>query len=260
MRKNLWSLGFLLAFLLLFTGCRWFAGNPLFPTAKFVIYSNILREDGSEVATNSLGILSVKDIENVSEIETSTSLITTTRIYDIQVEGFQYRIVEIRDPDNGELIDIRAIPYPLDHQQTGTSVTTEEITQMITADSTITRINMFYARSARFNFTPINNVGAMIVWADIEYRDHGGNRIDALNRFRYMYLLIPGTANVEALTGGTAVSYVLEIFDRTVENYFLTHRIRHGQAIITFYGTDNAGNPVSYKSAVNISAFPTITM
>ena len=67
--------------LVLLTGCRWFADNPMFPTGKFEVSYKVMKEDGKKHGI--LGVVSVTDIISIAEggtINSAASITTDTDI------------------------------------------------------------------------------------------------------------------------------------------------------------------------------------
>ncbi|MEN3202699.1 MAG: hypothetical protein ABDK87_03065 [Atribacterota bacterium] len=190
--------------LFLSSGCQWFADNPMFPRAKVDITFQVLSENGGEVLTNQLGILSVTKVDQ-SNSESSSTEVTVS-------------------------------------QEASTEITYSSGNTVATS-TTIT-----FARSARFTFNPRNAVGGRIEKCTIEYYDDKGNLIPALKRFLAIFVDIPADISKSA-------TIVLEIFNKRVEDYYLSHSIIAGYAVVKFEGRDYAGHPITFKTSVPISVY-----
>ncbi len=206
--------------LVFFSGCRWFADNPMFPTAKLSIEMEILDEDGSPIETGSVGVISRTTLEFQSSTSSSFTQASSQAVTTSTQEGTEE-----------ESTESQAISY------TDTSLTNQEI-------------SITFARSVKFTFYPLNKVGAEITRCRIYYYDAQGNLIPSLERSFLVYILVPPLQD----EGSEGVSWTVEIFSSDVENYLFSHNITTGQALLVFEGEDNAGHEVSYRASVNISA------
>jgi len=252
----IYILFFLLIGLFLLTGCRWFAGNPMFPTGKFEVSYKVLKEDGEEATNGILGVVSVTDITSESNASSSSTVSTEITDSDIHQEGEKYVIV----------YDNEGVPYvvllPLLHEQTGGGYETIATTELASSESYLATIAVNFARVVEFSFSPINNVGAEIQDCEVVYTDNKGIAINNLKKSLSVYLYIPpfslNVENNEETDEGTMTglsrTLKLEIFDQSTQDYYINHNIPFGQAIITFNGLDGAGHPIALKKAISINA------
>ena len=234
--------------LVLLTGCRWFADNPMFPTGKFEVSYRVMDERGDEAPTGILGVVSVTDITSESNSSTSTTANTIITESDIHQEGEKYVIV----------YDNQGVPYvvllPLLHEQTGGGYETIVTTELASSESYLATIAVNFARVVEFSFSPINNVGAEIQDCEVVYTDNKGMPIDSLRKNLSVYLYLPPFGSSEELEKDASRTLKLEIFDQSTQDYYINHNIPFGQAIITFNGLDGAGHPIALKKAISINA------
>lgn len=244
----IYILFFLLIGLFLLTGCRWFAGNPMFPTGKFEVSYKVLKEDGEEATNGILGVVSVTDITSESNASSSSTVSTEITDSDIHQEGEKYVIV----------YDNEGVPYvvllPLLHEQTGGGYEAIVTNEIASSESYLATIAVNFARVVEFTFTPINNVGAEIQDCEVVYTDNKGIPIDSLRKNLSVYLYLPPFGSSEEPEKDTSRTLKLEIFDQSTQDYYINHDIPFGQAIITFNGIDGAGHPIAIKKAVSINA------
>ena len=234
--------------LVLLTGCRWFADNPMFPTGKFEVSYKVLKEDGEEATNGILGVVSVTDITSESNASSSSTVSTEITESDIHQEGEKYVIV----------YDNQGVPYvvllPLLHEQTGGGYETIVTTELASSESYLATIAVNFARVVEFSFSPINNVGAEIQDCEVVYTDNKGMPIDGLRKNLSVYLYLPPFGSSEELEKDASRTLKLEIFDQSTQDYYINHNIPFGQAIITFNGLDGAGHPIALKKAISINA------
>jgi hypothetical protein len=234
--------------LVLLTGCRWFADNPMFPTGKFEVSYKVLKEDGEEATNGILGVVSVTDITSESNASSSSTVSTEITESDIHQEGEKYVIV----------YDNQGVPYvvllPLLHEQTGGGYETIATTELASSESYLATIAVNFARVVEFSFSPINNVGAEIQDCEVVYTDNKGMPIDSLRKNLSVYLYLPPFGSSEELEKDASRTLKLEIFDQSTQDYYINHNIPFGQAIITFNGLDGAGHPIALKKAISINA------
>ena len=234
--------------LVLLTGCRWFADNPMFPTGKFEVSYKVLKEDGEEATNGILGVVSVTDITSESNASSSSTVSTEITESDIHQEGEKYVIV----------YDNQGVPYvvllPLLHEQTGGGYETIVTTELASSESYLATIAVNFARVVEFSFSPINNVGAEIQDCEVVYTDNKGIPIDSLRKNLSVYLYLPPFGSSEELEKDASRTLKLEIFDQSTQDYYINHNIPFGQAIITFNGLDGAGHPIALKKAISINA------
>ncbi|WP_367354351.1 hypothetical protein [Atribacter sp.] len=234
--------------LVLLTGCRWFADNPMFPTGKFEVSYKVLKEDGEEATNGILGVVSVTDITSESNASSSSTVSTEITESDIHQEGEKYVIV----------YDNQGVPYvvllPLLHEQTGGGYETIVTTELASSESYLATIAVNFARVVEFSFSPINNVGAEIQDCEVVYTDNKGMPIDSLRKNLSVYLYLPPFGSSEELEKDASRTLKLEIFDQSTQDYYINHNIPFGQAIITFNGLDGAGHPIALKKAISINA------
>jgi hypothetical protein len=234
--------------LVLLTGCRWFADNPMFPTGKFEVSYKVLKEDGEEATNGILGVVSVTDITSESNASSSSTVSTEITESDIHQEGEKYVIV----------YDNQGVPYvvllPLLHEQTGGGYETIATTELASSESYLATIAVNFARVVEFSFSPINNVGAEIQDCEVVYTDNKGMPIDSLRKNLSVYLYLPPFGISEELEKDASRTLKLEIFDQSTQDYYINHNIPFGQAIITFNGLDGAGHPIALKKAISINA------
>jgi hypothetical protein len=244
----IYILFFLLIGLFLLTGCRWFAGNPMFPTGKFEVSYKVLKEDGEEATNGILGVVSVTDITSESNASSSSTVSTEITDSDIHQEGEKYVIV----------YDNEGVPYvvllPLLHEQTGGGYEAIVTNEIASSESYLATIAVNFARVVEFTFTPINNVGAEIQDCEVVYTDNKGIPIDSLRKNLSVYLYLPPFGSSEEPEKDTSRTLKLEIFDQSTQDYYINHDIPFGQAIITFNGIDGAGHPIAIKKAISINA------
>jgi len=219
MKKTLFPVVMVLCLVFL-SGCRWFADNPMFPTAKLRIEMEILDESGSSISTGSVGIISRTSIE--SQSATSSSFIQSSS---------QETTTSTQEGTTEESSESQSATY------TDTSSVTQEV-------------SVIFARSVQFTFYPLNKVGAEITRCLVYYYDAQGNHIPSLERYFFVYILVPPLED----EGSEGVSWTVEIFSNEVQDYFSSHGITVGQALLVFEGEDSAGHAVSYRTSVNISA------
>ena len=234
--------------LVLLTGCRWFADNPMFPTGKFEVSYKVMKEDGEEATNGILGVVSVTDITSESNASSSSTVSTEITESDIHQEGEKYVIV----------YDNQGVPYvvllPLLHEQTGGGYETIVTTELASSESYLATIAVNFARVVEFSFSPINNVGAEIQDCEVVYTDNKGMPIDSLRKNLSVYLYLPPFGSSEELEKDASRTLKLEIFDQSTQDYYINHNIPFGQAIITFNGLDGAGHPIALKKAISINA------
>jgi hypothetical protein len=234
--------------LVLLTGCRWFADNPMFPTGKFEVSYKVLKEDGEEATNGILGVVSVTDITSESNASSSSTVSTEITESDIHQEGEKYVIV----------YDNQGVPYvvllPLLHEQTGGGYETIATTELASSESYLATIAVNFARVVEFSFSPINNVGAEIQDCEVVYTDNKGMPIDSLRKNLSVYLYLPPFGSSEELEKDASRTLKLEIFDQSTQDYYINHNIPFGQAIITFNGLDGAGHSIALKKAISINA------
>ena len=244
----IYILFFLLIGLFLLTGCRWFAGNPMFPTGKFEVSYKVLKEDGEEATNGILGVVAVTDITSESNASSSSTVSTEITDSDIHQEGEKYVIV----------YDNEGVPYvvllPLLHEQTGGGYEAIVTNEIASSESYLATIAVNFARVVEFTFTPINNVGAEIQDCEVVYTDNKGIPIDSLRKNMSVYLYLPPFGSSEEPEKDTSRTLKLEIFDQSTQDYYINHDIPFGQAIITFNGIDGAGHPIAIKKAISINA------
>jgi len=244
----IYILFFLLIGLFLLTGCRWFAGNPMFPTGKFEVSYKVLKEDGEEATNGILGVVAVTDITSESNASSSSTVSTEITDSDIHQEGEKYVIV----------YDNEGVPYvvllPLLHEQTGGGYEAIVTNEIASSESYLATIAVNFARVVEFTFTPINNVGAEIQDCEVVYTDNKGIPIDSLRKNLSVYLYLPPFGSSEEPEKDTSRTLKLEIFDQSTQDYYINHDIPFGQAIITFNGIDGAGHPIAIKKAISINA------
>ncbi|NLJ48120.1 MAG: hypothetical protein GX428_00820 [Candidatus Atribacteria bacterium] len=239
-----------LSVIFLLTGCRWFAGNPMFPTGKFEVSYKVLKEDGEESTNGILGEVSVTDIKNTSEggsIDYAASIITETDIASQYGDNVLF-IVEVDESGRPKITAIE-----LEGQVIGGTVNTST-TGLISSESYVATIAVSFARVVEFTFAPINNVGAEIQDCEVVYTDNKGIPIDSLRKNLTVYLYLPPFGSSEEPEKDTSRTLKLEIFDQSTQDYYINHNIPFGQAIITFSGLDGAGHPITLKKAISINA------
>jgi hypothetical protein len=244
--KFLWMAILGVMCLFLSAGCRWFADNPMFPTAKVAITFQVLREDGSEVPTNQLGILPATTVNQTSEESGSTEVTQTAS--QSTTTSYSETTTETTITTGG----ISGGTTTVSQDISGTEV---EVAQNITAqniyfsaNSVTTDTNITFARSVKFTFNPRNAVGGQIEKCVVEYYDDQGNLISALKKVLAIFVDIPA----DTLKSATVT---LEIFDKEVEDYYLSHNLISGYAVVKFEGTDYAGHFMSFKASVPISVY-----
>ena len=229
------------------TGCRWFADNPMFPTGKFEVSYKVMDERGEEAPTGILGVLSVTNITSDSEVSNSGYVNTVTTEISGTEDAAWYTITV---GENGST-KITEIDIPEDIG--GGSITTS--TNVIgTTESYQTEIKVTFARVVEFTFSPINNVGAEIQDCEVVYTDNQGMAIDSLKKKLAVYLYIPPLGSTEVSAANASRTLKLEIFDQSIQDYYINHNIPFGQAIVTFNGLDGAGHPIALKKAISINA------
>ncbi|NSW75472.1 MAG: hypothetical protein HPY68_01595 [Candidatus Atribacteria bacterium] len=224
--------GSVLMVLLFFSGCGWFSDNPMFPKAKVDISVTVLAEDGGEVSTGSLGIISVTSISNISsDTNTLSESITTTVTQQVYQGGTSTVTQQVETTQ----------------QQTQQTQKIDETQKVV------------FARVVKFTIHPINAVGGTIEKCTIEYTDENGRIISALTRTLALSVqflpVLPDTLTGSNLYNQTT-SFTLEIFTTEVEDYFVNNGITSGQAIVTFRGTDSALHAISYKETIPITCPP----
>ncbi len=219
MRKVLFAMVVVLCLVFL-SGCRWFADNPMFPTAKLSIKMEILDEDGSPISTGSVGVISSTTMEFQSTTSSSFTQSSSQEMTTSTQEGTEE-----------ESTESQATSY------TDTSSANQEI-------------SVAFARWVKFIFYPLNKVGTEITRCRIYYYDAQGNVIPSLERSFFVYILVPPLQD----EGSEGASWTVEIFSSDVQDYFSSHGITVGQALVVFEGEDSAGHGVSYRASVNISA------
>jgi hypothetical protein len=235
--------------LVLLTGCRWFADNPMFPTGKFEVSYKVLKEDGEEATNGILGVVSVTDIISIAEggtINSAASIITDTDI--VSQTGSVWFTVTV--DENGKP---KITPIKLEGQVVGGSLDTTT-TGLTSSESYVATITASFARVVEFSFSPINNVGAEIQDCEVVYTDNKGMPIDSLRKNLSVYLYLPPFGSSEELEKDASRTLKLEIFDQSTQDYYINHNIPFGQAIITFNGLDGAGHPIALKKAISINA------
>jgi hypothetical protein len=235
--------------LVLLTGCRWFADNPMFPTGKFEVSYKVLKEDGEEATNGILGVVSVTDIISIAEggtINSAASIITDTDI--VSQTGSVWFTVTV--DENGKP---KITPIKLEGQVVGGSLDTTT-TGLTSSESYVATITASFARVVEFSFSPINNVGAEIQDCEVVYTDNKGMPIDGLRKNLSVYLYLPPFGSSEELEKDASRTLKLEIFDQSTQDYYINHNIPFGQAIITFNGLDGAGHPIALKKAISINA------
>lgn len=218
--------------LLLLSGCGWLSDNPMFPKAKVDISVTVITEDGGEVPTGSLGIISVTSISNTSSDTNTLNESITTTVTQQVYQGVTSTMIQQVE-------------------------TTQQQTQQIqNVDQTQ---KVVFARVAKFTVRPINAVGGTIEECTIEYTDEKGRIISALTRTLALSVqflpVLPDTLTGSNLYNQTT-SFTLEIFTTEVEDYFVNNGITSGQAIVTFRGTDSALHAISYKETIPITCPP----
>jgi len=230
------------------SGCRWLAGNPMFPTGKIEVSYKVMNEKGEEAATGILGVVSVTEISSDSNASTSSNVNVVTTDSDIHQEGSTWEVV----------IDEFNIPHvievPLFHEQIGGGSITTTTSDLNSSESYVTTILVSFARIVEFTFTPINKVGAEIKSCEVIYTDNQGLPINKLNKKLEVYLYIPPFDGSGEITEETSRTLKLEIFDQYTQDYYISHNIPFGQAIITFNGFDGAGHEITLKKAISINA------
>lgn len=243
--------------LVLLTGCRWFADNPMFPTGKFEVSYKVMKEDGEEATNGILGVVSVTDIISIAEGGTINSAASITTDTDIVSQiGSVWFTVTV--DENGKP---KITPIKLEGPVVSGSLDTTT-TGLTSSESYVTTITASFARVVEFSFSPINNVGAEIQDCEVVYTDNKGIAINNLKKSLSVYLYIPpfslNVENNEETDEGTMTglsrTLKLEIFDQSTQDYYINHNIPFGQAIITFNGLDGAGHPIALKKAISINA------
>ncbi|MGQ9622607.1 MAG: hypothetical protein ACUVTO_04085 [Candidatus Caldatribacteriaceae bacterium] len=224
--KFLWMAILGLTCLFLSAGCRWFADNPMFPTAKVAITFQVLCEDGSEVRTNQLGILPVTTVNQTSEESSSMGV---TQAYTLEITTTTTEGTSSTSTTSQNEIEEK----------------TEEIREKIEGKQ---EIKITFARSVKFTFNPRNAVGGQIEKCTVEYYDGQGNLISALKKVLTIFVDIPADTSKSA-------TVTLEIFDKEVEDYYLSHNLISGYAVMKFEGTDYAGHSMTFKASVPISVY-----
>ena len=247
----IYILFFLLIGLFLLTGCRWFAGNPMFPTGKFEVSYKVLKEDGEEATNGILGVVSVTKIDSDSELANSSYVNAVTSSIAVEEDASLYTVTV----GQGGSVNIGSTS--LDENITGGSISTStNITGSI--ESYQTTIAVDFARVVEFTFAPINNVGAEIQDCEVVYTDNKGIPIDSLRKNLSVFLYLPPFGKAEEdneeTTNNFSRTLKLEIFDQSTQDYYINHDIPFGQAIITFNGIDGAGHPIAIKKAISINA------
>lgn len=221
--------------LILLTGCRWFADNPMFPTGKFEVSYKVLKEDSQEATNGILGVVSVTDITNTSESSDTATLSTEiSEVYTITIKN------------DGE-VSITTSESENSNEQTGTQ-------DLFSKEVYKVEISVTFARVVEFTFSPINNVGAEIQDCEVVYTDNKGLPIDSLRKNLAVYLYLPPFGSSEEPEKDASRTLKLEIFDKTTQDYYINHNIPFGQAIITFNGVDGAGHSIALKKAISINA------
>ncbi len=228
--KFLWVAALGTVCLFPFAGCcRWFADNPMFPTAKVAITFQVLSEGGEAVPTNQLGILPVTEINQSSSESGSTNIVQDT----VQ----ETTIVQITSQTASETIT---------ETQYIQSLT---VTNTYSSEDTVdTDTNITFARSVKFTFNPRNAVGGQIEKCTIEYYDDQGSLIPTLKKVLAIFVEIPADISKSA-------TVTLEIFDKGVEDHYLSHNLISGYAVVKFEGTDYAGHYMAFKTSVPISVY-----
>jgi len=239
--KFLWMAILGVMCLFLSAGCRWFADNPMFPTAKVAITFQVLREDGSEVPTNQLGILPATTVNQTSEESGSTEV---TQTASQSTTSYSETATETTTTTEGISGGTTTVSQSTFETETGVA---QNITYS-SANSVTTDTNITFARSVKFTFNPRNAVGGQIEKCVVEYYDGQGNFISALKKVLAIFVDIPA----DTLKSATVT---LEIFDKEVEDYYLSHNLISGYAVVKFEGTDYAGHFMSFKASVPISVY-----
>ena len=235
--------------LVLLTGCRWFADNPMFPTGKFEVSYKVMKEDGEEATNGILGVVSVTDIISIAEGGTINSAASITTDTDIVSQiGSVWFTVTV--DENGKP---KITPIKLEGPVVSGSLDTTT-TGLTSSESYVTTITASFARVVEFSFSPINNVGAEIQDCEVVYTDNKGMPIDSLRKNLSVYLYLPPFGSSEELEKDASRTLKLEIFDQSTQDYYINHNIPFGQAIITFNGLDGAGHPIALKKAISINA------
>lgn len=235
--------------LVLLTGCRWFADNPMFPTGKFEVSYKVMKEDGEEATNGILGVVSVTDIISIAEGGTINSAASITTDTDIVSQiGSVWFTVTV--DENGKP---KITPIKLEGPVVSGSLDTTT-TGLTSSESYVTTITASFARVVEFSFSPINNVGAEIQDCEVVYTDNKGMPIDGLRKNLSVYLYLPPFGSSEELEKDASRTLKLEIFDQSTQDYYINHNIPFGQAIITFNGLDGAGHPIALKKAISINA------
>jgi hypothetical protein len=235
--------------LVLLTGCRWFADNPMFPTGKFEVSYKVMKEDGEEATNGILGVVSVTDIISIAEGGTINSAASITTDTDIVSQiGSVWFTVTV--DENGKP---KITPIKLEGPVVSGSLDTTT-TGLTSSESYVATITASFARVVEFSFSPINNVGAEIQDCEVVYTDNKGMPIDSLRKNLSVYLYLPPFGSSEELEKDASRTLKLEIFDQSTQDYYINHNIPFGQAIITFNGLDGAGHPIALKKAISINA------
>lgn len=229
------------------SGCRWFAGNPLFPTGKIEVSYKVINEKGEEASTGILGVVSVTDVTSESNSSTSTEANTTITESESLQEGNKYEVFI----DNDGVPHLIEIPPTIEQTSDFEATIT---TELASSESYVATISVSFARIVEFTFTPINKVGAEIKSCEVIYTDNQGLPINKLNKKLEVYLYIPPFDGSGEITEETSRTLKLEIFDQNTQDYYIIHNIPFGQAIITFNGFDGAGHEITLKKAISINA------
>jgi hypothetical protein len=241
--------------LVLLTGCRWFADNPMFPTGKFEVSYKVLKEDGEEATNGILGVVSVTDIISDSAVLNTESVSAANINTTTSVEKPNWYTISIDEDGSISVNSTGSLAGGYGSISSTASITGSQ-------ESYITTIEVAFARVVEFSFSPINNVGAEIQDCEVVYTDNKGITINNLKKSLSVYLYIPpfslNVENNEETDEGTMTglsrTLKLEIFDQSTQDYYINHNIPFGQAIITFNGLDGAGHPIALKKAISINA------
>lgn len=238
----------LISGLVLLSGCRWFADNPMFPTGKFEVSYKVMKEDGEEAPNGILGVVSITDITSESNSSVSNNIVTIVTDSNVLQEGSTWQVV----------IDEFGVPHvievPLFHEQTGGGSITTATTELDSSESYVATIAVSFARVVEFTFSPINNVGAEIQDCEVVYTDNKGVPINSLKKNLSVYLYLPPFSSSEEPEKDPSRALKLEIFDQSTQDYYINHNIPFGQAIVTFNGADGAGHLIALKKALSINA------
>ncbi|QPM69323.1 hypothetical protein [Atribacter laminatus] len=252
----IYILFFLLIGLFLLTGCRWFAGNPMFPTGKFEVSYKVLKEDGEEATNGILGVVSVTDITSDSTVLNVASASTAninTSTNEVGIDGANPNWYAVSIGEDGS-VGVESTGSLTGGYGSISSTASTTGSQ----ESYVTTIAVDFARVVEFTFAPINNVGAEIQDCEVVYTDNKGIPIDSLRKNLSVFLYLPPFGKAEEDNEETTNNFSrilnLEIFDQSTQDYYINHDIPFGQAIITFNGIDGAGHPITIKKAVSINA------